>query len=181
MKTFGTILCAATVAFALSRSSEATVITYDLTNLSANTWEYDYHVGNDTLSSDIEEFSVYFDFSSYANLMVTTPLSPAWDEIVVQPDTGIPDDGFFDALVALGPSIAPGTTQSGFSVKFDWLGAGTPGAQFFQVVDAITFDVLDEGFTAPAPASVPEPCAFLLALAGIAVVAVRRRRTASWN
>ena len=96
----------------------------------------------------------------YDNLSVTTPLAD-WDEIAINPDASIPDDGFYDAI-ALVAGIAPGDTLSGFSVQFDWLGAGTPGNQFFDVVDSGTFDVLESGETVLASAPVPEPATLWL-------------------
>jgi len=149
------------------------MIVYDVENLFANRWEYTYTVSNDTLGSDIEEFTIYFEQGLYDNLLITTPLA-TWDELVVDPDVilGFPEDGFFDAL-ALGPGIAPGDDQTGFSVSFDWLGTGTPGQQAFEIVDPTTFAVMDSGFTR----AIPEPGAALLFACGAIVVGTVARRT----
>lgn len=130
-------------------AGHATTVSFDVTNISGNTWEYTYTVANDTLGFDIEEFTIFFDVGLYENLVATA--TPAdWDPLVIQPDLGLPDDGFYDAL-ALVIGIAPGNSLSGFGVQFDFLGAGMPGSQLFQIVDPNTFDVLDEGFTTLVP------------------------------
>ncbi len=155
--------------FVFLSSSYATTLTYDVTNISGNTWEYTYTVSNDMLGVDIKEFTVFFDANLYENLVATsTPTD--WDPLVIQPDTVLPDDGFYDAL-ALVAGIAPGNSSGGFGVRFDYLGAGTPGAQVFDVVDPFTFEVLDSGLTqasvVPAPAAIWLFGSGLLGLVGI--------------
>jgi len=131
---------------------------YQTTNLGGGRWENNYTIMNDFLASDIDEFTVFFDYGLYDNLTVTSPLA-GWDEITVNPALifGSPDIGFYDAL-ALGPGIAPWATMSGFSVSFDWRGAGTPGTQYFEIVDPVSFSTLASGFTAP----IPEPGTMIL-------------------
>jgi len=155
----------------------ATTILYYVTNIVGNTWEYTYTVKNDMLVTDIEEFTIFFDAGLTENLVATT--TPAnWDPLVIQPDPGLPDDGFYDAL-ALVSGIAPGDMLGGFGVQFDFLGIGTPGSQAFDIVDAFTFDVLDSGTTnlasVPVPTPVPEPNLLLLMSAGFFVFAGRKR------
>jgi len=133
----------------------ATTISYDATNISGNTWEYSYSVSNDTLASDIEEFSIYFDLGLYKNLtLASAPVG--WDPIAFDTDPNLPDDGLYNAF-ALVSGIALGDMLSGFSIQFDFLGTGVPGSQFFEILDPFTFSVLDSGNTQLASAPVPEP------------------------
>lgn len=160
-----------------SAPSFATVITYEATQLGDTTWRYDYSVDNDTLSTPIEELTLFFGLGQYANLTdLGTPSD--WDGFVAQPDPLLPDDGFIDVL-ALAGGVLPGQSLGGFSIVFDWLLGGTPGAQRFDIIDAVSFTVIESGFTTlrSPPASVPEPGS--LALFGTALLAfwvVRRRR-----
>ncbi len=144
----------------------ATTITFDVNNVSATTWEYNYTVINDTLSSSLEEFTVFFDPGLYKNLSVAT--SPTgWDPLAIQPDAALPDDGFYDAL-ALSGGIAPADAVGGFTVQFDFLGAGKPSSQRFDVVDPVTFTTRDSGITQRVSA-VPLPAAAGLFLSGLSV------------
>lgn len=162
-------LCACLI-FAFAGSVSATAVSYDATNISGNTWEYTYTVSNDTLAIDIEEFTIFFDYTAYENL--TLPTAPAgWDPLAIQPDTTLPDEGFYDAL-ALVSGIAVGGSLGGFTVRFDYLLSGTPGSQAFDIIDPYTFATLDNGQTVLA--AVPVPAAIwlfgsgLLGLIGIA-------------
>ncbi len=162
-----TLLC-----LVFAGSVSAATITYSTTNVTGNTWLYDYTITNDTLGTPLEEFTIYFDVALYANLVVES--SPTdWDPLAVDPDPLLPDDGFFDS-VALISGIAPGDTLSGFSVSFDFLGAGMPGAQPFDIVDPNTFAVLENGFTTPATV-VPVPAAVWLFGSGLLMLAGRLR------
>lgn len=158
-------------------ASHASTVQYAVNNITGNTWQYDYTVINDSLTADIEEVTIYFDLGVFANLNL--PVAPGgWDALVIQPDPALPDDGFYDAL-ALGPAIAPGDQLGGFSVQFDYLGAGTPGSQFFEIVNPQDFsNPLDTGFTTlvPLPASLWLFCAGLLQL--FALHTKRKRKTA---
>lgn len=153
----------------------ATTISFTTSNLSGNVWQYEYDVINDSLSSTIDEFTIYFDRDLFSNLNVEA--SPAgWDSIAVQPDSGIPADGFFDGL-AFGQGLAPGAAAAGFAVSFEFLGAGSPGPQPFDVVDPVSFDILDSGMTVAETATdLPEPDSLaLLGLALSALAAAQKR------
>ena len=156
----------------VSFQSAATTITYDVTNIAGSTWEYSYTVNNDTLGFDIEEFTVYFDVGVYENLTLITPTPATWDPLVIEPDNFLSNDGYYDAL-ALSAGIAPGNSLGIFSVRFDYLGGGTPGSQYFEIVDSFTFDLLDSGQTSP----VPVPAAVWLFGSGlIGLIGVARRK-----
>jgi len=158
-------------------SSNASTIIYDVANVSGNTWEYTYTLNNDMLSVDIEEFTIWFDVDLFENLAVgTTPAD--WDPLVIDPDPDLPpdgDDGFYDALTLIS-GIAPGDSLGGFIVQFDYLGTGTPGNQYFQVINPKTFATIDDGFTQSAV--VPIPAAIWLfgtGLIGLLVPGVLRK------
>jgi len=152
-------------------SASASAISFTPVNLAGNQWRYDYTISVPASEPSVDEFTIFFGPTLYSNLTVAaTPLG--WDPLVIQPDAGIPADGFFDAL-SLVVGSTTGISQGGFAVSFDFLGVGTPGAQRFEIVDPNTFAPLQTGFTsaivgAPPPTSnVPEPNA--LALTGLAL------------
>jgi len=149
----------------LSYSANAVYIEYELNLVNGNTYQYDYTIFNDDIAAGIEEFAIYFDYNTTENLAVMA--SPVvWDSLVIQPDTGLPDDGFFDSL-ALASPIALGGSLGGFSVQFDWLGASRgPGAQAFEVYDA-NFDIVASGSTT---SSVPEPATLAMILIGLLLI-----------
>ncbi|MES2319451.1 MAG: PEP-CTERM sorting domain-containing protein [Pseudomonadota bacterium] len=167
-------------AFASAKMMQSTpTIQYSSTHLVGNQWSYAYTVVNPAGAQAISELSIYFAAGLYSNLAVDgTPAG--WDRLVIQPDTGLPADGFYDVL-ALGSGLPAGSSLSGFSLRFDFAGSGTPGAQAFQVIDPASFAVLASGMTTPfdvpPPNGVPEPSS--LALAGLGLLACARRRRAA--
>jgi hypothetical protein len=162
----GARVLAALVIATFPSISQGTIIHFDATNVAGNQWLYDYSVTNDTLADPIDEFTIFFDLSLYANLGVFS--SPGgWDSLVAQPDPSLPDDGFFDSL-ALVAGIGTGDTLQGFSVLFDWLGVGAPGAQPWLVVDPLTLVMLDAGVTTQV-VRVSEPGTLTLVLLGLLV------------
>ena len=165
------VLFASLIVF-VSQSVRATTVTYDVTNISGNTWEYNYSVANDSLSIEIEEFTIFFTVGDYENLAIgVTPAN--WGPLVIDPNTGIPDDGFYDAL-AFSIGIVPGASLGGFSVQFDYLGTGTPGSQLFDILNPNTFAVLDSGTTQLS--AVPIPAAGLLMGTGLLTLFMAARR-----
>lgn len=166
--------------FLFTGSAVADTITYTVDNIAGNTWQYNYTVANTgSTGGDILEFTVWFDLGLFENLAVSA--SPgAWDGIAIQPDPGLPDDGFADWLDLDFFGIAEGDVLGGFSVMFDFLGTGTPGSQFFDIVDPDTFDVLFSGVTELGDVVVPvsAPASASLFALGLLLIAfsIRRRR-----
>lgn len=148
--------------------ARAGVITYGLESLGSDQWRYDYAVTNDSLVGGLSWFTVYFDAGLYDQLCggsfdtpcgIAPTAAPGWDPIVIHADPLLPDPGFFDVSTS-GPGIALGETLGGFSLSFQWQGAGTPGSQPFDFIvpgdEALS--IVESGFTTPAPVtSVPEP------------------------
>ena len=148
-----------------------TDIYYSVEDLGLGRWEYTYDVDNISLTAGIEEFTIWFDYGLYDNLIVTTPDTPLeWDQIVWQVEPLLEEPGGYDALVEnLGISV--GETFSGFSVSFDWLSTGDPGSQFYEIIDPATFNSVDSGWTA----TVPEP-ATVLSIGAIAPFVLGSRK-----
>jgi hypothetical protein len=155
------------------------------TSLGGNQWSVAFTVTNTGEPAPVSEFTVYFAEGLFANLSVTG--SPGtWDSIVIQPDSGLPADGFFDALVLdQADALDNGESQSGFSMTFDFLGTGAPGALLFDFLDA-DFQLLSTGRTTVPDdgggggGTVPEPSAMGLVLLGLcAATRVRRSERAN--
>jgi hypothetical protein len=151
----------------LSGVANALTIAYETTNISGNRWAYSYAVNTDANDITVEAFSVYFNPTDYENL--SNPSAPmGWDPLIAPPNPYIPDDGYYDVASTVG-GIEPGNWLGGFSVEFDYLGLGVPGAQHFDILDLTTLTVLDSGTTQPSDTQVvPVPSAILLFVAGLA-------------
>ena len=169
-----TILTGATFVFLLTATAVASLdatIIYQTSELGGGRWQYMYEVTNNSLTVPIEEFTIWFDYDFYTNLAVETPTIPSgWDQLVLQGEPVLLDDGAYDAK-ALDAGISLGQTLGGFSVSFDWAGIGEPGPQPYDIIDPQTFETIDSGTTVPEPATL-----FLLGLGG--VILHRRRKTA---
>lgn len=148
-------------------------VSYDVTQVNANRWEYQYQVFNDT-TQPLSEFSIFFDRTLFGNLAVEAS-SADWGSIILQPDNSLPSDGLFDAL-ALGPALGMGEGIGGFRVSFDFLGQGAPGSQHYSFLDA-EFNEISTGATIASGAqTVPEPSSLLLAISGLALAGSRLRK-----
>ncbi|MBN2211731.1 MAG: PEP-CTERM sorting domain-containing protein [Sedimentisphaerales bacterium] len=154
-------------------TAQATLIEYRVSDIGGNQFEYEYTISNDTLSVAIEEFTIWFDVDLYDNLIITTQelLAGLWDEIILE-DTGFGLPLGYDAL-AQADGILPTEMLAGFSVAFDWLGSGTPGPQFFEIIDPISFETIDSGYTVPEPSIL-----LLLGLGGLTRTARTKDRAA---
>lgn len=166
-----TILAGAICVFLLTATGLAaldTSIIYEICDLGGGRWQYTYDVTNNSLTVPIEEFTVWFDYDSYANLAVETPTTPAgWDQLVLQPEPVLHDDGAYDAKT-LGAGISLGQTVAEFAVSFDFSGIGEPGPQPYDIVDPVTLETIESGTTVPEPAT--------LLLLGLGGVILRRKR-----
>ena len=156
--------------FSLVQGSE-TGILFSTVDLGSDRWQYTYEVSNISLVEEINEFTIRFDYGLYDNLAIETsaPLSDDWNEVVMQTEPAIMDDGGYDALELTG-GIGVGQTVSGFSVSFDWLGTGAPGEQYYEIIDPETFAVINTGLTVPEPASM-----LLWGLVGIGILRRKAR------
>jgi hypothetical protein len=164
---------------ALTAQASAVDISAAFTQQSGNTWQVDLAViNNGGVPAGIEEFTLWFPQTLYSNLILVA--SPAtWDSIVAQPlPAPVSSSGYLDSLViAPTPALALGQTQSGFALKFAFLGNGTPAGLQFDIVDPTTFAPIASGVTIP----VPEPGTLGQMLAGAGALAwfISRRRIAA--
>lgn len=168
-------------------SAAAVSIEYSLVALGTpGRFEYQYMVKNLSLPTALSWFSVDFDPYLYdeSSLAITSTGTGAWSEQLLASISVLGVPAQYDAMKTAGAPLEIGESETGFSVAFTWLGAGTPGSQGFTVYDANTFDVLDAGATTTAvvapPNGLPEPSsAGLVALALVGLAAGRRRRGAA--
>lgn len=183
MHLFNRSLVTLASSFFFAATGNCTVIDFTATQLAGSQWRYDYVVKNDTLSIDIYNFYIEFDRNRYSNLDVAA--RPAnWDVFLGQPDPSIPIDGAYSAVATRGEigigRIRPGGSQAGFAVIFDYLGPTLPAEQPFAVIVFNERDgsrLVDSGFTTAATA-VSEPATLTLALAGMGLFPLLRRKSA---
>jgi hypothetical protein len=147
-----------------------------------------------SLSGDIptldQGFTVYFDASTYRNLTGSfAAAANDWDVLLIQPDDILTAPGFLDALsLVVQPSF-----KGAFTVNFQFLGNGTPGAQSFEVYSlANGFTIVESGSVSTGSVnSVPEgsvagyDVAAVVAVLGLAIsrglVRPLRRRSIAFN
>jgi hypothetical protein len=163
-----------------SIAASATSITYDVSNLSGNTWQYDFTITNDSPGVPIPEFTLFFDFATFSDLTAVSEPAEYVGPAVIQPvlptDPIFPvaQDGFFDYL-ATDAGLTPNSMLTGFTVNVDFAGVGTPGGPTFQTLDA-AFNTLDSGTAAPnATVSVSEPGPLALISFGFVGLLLARR------
>jgi len=163
------VLCLGAAGFGVPK----TQIWYSAEELDGGRWQYNYEVANISLTVPIEEFTIWFEYGLYEKLSVETPpvLPPGgWDEMVIQPEPVLEDDGAYDAK-ALGVGIEIGHTAGPFAVSFDWLGDSLmPGPQFYEIIDPKTLQTIDSGMTQ----IIPEPATLLLL--GLGGLVLRRKK-----
>ena len=190
---FKSFLAAVAASLLWVGQAAASPIFYEVEHLGGDTWRYHYTLGNQT-GTPIESFRIYFDYGLYEFELTEVEIFPGFTALEVDPATyagpgdwdvyvaptdeifGLPLDGWFDAL-ALGAPHAPGALLGGFSIVFSFLGAGAPGSQFVELLDAFGETVLGSGFTEPlAVVGVPEPGTLGLLALGLLAGMHRRAR-----
>ena len=164
-----------------NEAARAVAIEYTVEQESGSTWVYTDLLRNTSQPAGVEEFRVYFALGAFAD--IATAASPGdWDPLVAQPDELLQADGFFDALALVSP-LGLNDTQSGFQVRFTYLGVGTPGSQAFDVLDPLTFAILFSGqtehFSEPPPVGVPAPGSAVLLATALGLLGLSRRRFAA--
>ncbi len=183
LRTLAVVVTIGLSALMLPTATQANPIFFDVENLGGTQWRYDYTLGND-VAPDIGWFTVYFDLEQYTNIAIVA--SPTdWDPLAIQPDPGLAADGFVDWF-SLGAGVLMDDILTGFSVTFDFLGAGTPGSQPFDINaptpgDPFQPTAISQGVT-ESNAVVSEPGTLtLLALGCLALLHSRRRLLVSRN
>ncbi len=167
---YNAYLLVALAVCAASLDTFAVTINATLTSKGGDSYQYDYEVVNDgTLAQSLELFDIYFDPSLYKtsslSIVLSEPTASEWEQSILGSGIGLP--AAFDALSITG-GIPIGERLSGFVVDFTWIGAGMPSTQEFDVLDALTFDVLASGSTVVS--AVPLPAALPLFLIGLLLV-----------
>lgn len=139
-----------------SATAQILTVTYaDLADPISGTdrWAATYRLEGTALEAG-QGFTVYLPHADIRNITLTeAPSSSEWDVLLLQPDLGIPDDGFLDGLAV---SAAP-RSEGPFRISFDWLASSsTPWEQtqtfeFYETTGG--FQVTGTGSVTP----VPEP------------------------
>jgi hypothetical protein len=156
-------LLAACATLASASYAGAFVISYSLVDLGGNRFRYEYTISNDPAQPGAGIVDLLFDPSLYDQASLTDassgPATTDWNRTFLASGIGVPVA--FDALATSG-AIPAGGSSSGLAVEFRWLGAGSPGAQDFEIYDPVSFARLGRGTTAATAADadgdgVPDP------------------------
>ena len=163
-----------------STSAFATTIRYEAIDLAdtsiGDLWQYRYQISDHIFLAN-EGFSILFDEALYIDLEdPVLPPNGDWLTFSLPPDPLLPNPGRYDGLALV--DIA--SLVDFFTINFNWLGAGSPGSQPFEIysVDAngnIADDV-ETGLTIPMQISLPEPDSLALLASGLLGLALRRTR-----
>ena len=164
---FAGITCLATPRYVLASSTE---IQYQISNVSGNEWQYTYTINNPPTNSlsSLQAFTVFFDYNLTSNLQDTSTESTSnWSIFSLQPDSTLLSDGNY---VAQALTDSPMTIP--FTITFDYLGSGTPGAQPFSIdqFDAngnLTANIITGNTSLLGVTVTPEPASLVLMLSGL--------------
>ena len=151
----------------------AVVVPFTSTALGGSLWRLDYTLQGGAPAGGFDGITVYFEPGSYG-LLANAAAPSGWDVLVAQPDSVIPADGFFD-LLNLGGLLTGDVGTVAFSFDVEYLGAGAPGSQRFELYQASpNFRVVATGDTMRA-SSVPEPATAALLCLGLGGLTLRGR------
>lgn len=154
-----------------SSAATAGLVHFQATSLGGDLWHYDYTLQGQAPTGGFDGITIYFAADAYR--LVNNLVAPLdWDPLVVQPDTGLPADGFVD-LLNVGGLLQDMVGPVNFSVNFQFLGMGAPGSQPFELYRTAPFATVLSDQT-QSPATVPEPGT--AALVGLALGLVLRIR-----
>ena len=159
------------LALSIAQSVWAGSVVYNIENISGSRWECTYSITNNSLQTGLKEFTIYFKYGLYKNISVgATP--DGWNSKVAQPALifNTPDNGFVD-LLAKANGLPYGSTLTGLTIDFDWIGLIQAGTQSFDFVDPITFATLESG-----KAAAPIPGTLLLFGSGLIGLSGLRRK-----
>ena len=166
-------LCALLLA---ASAAQAASVEYTLTDLGGNTWRYDFVLVNSPAAPSFDEFTVFFPGDKYSSIALMSSAA-GWDPLVIQPDPGIPADGYFDGLRIAG-AMPGGSVATGFALTFSYVAGMRPGRQRFDLIDSSSFTTVYSGTTVAT--SVPEPQTHLMLALGLGLMgALQKRRSSS--
>jgi len=140
------ILFIAVIAFL--PQARAVSILFETFDKGEGIWEYSYTVSDYIFDTGFG-FTIFFDYGLYENITPTDIWSSDWDIETFDPAIilGFEDTGFYDAL-----SLVDGAFLADpFTVQFNWLGAGEPGLQLFEVYDSSDWTTLQTSITLSEP------------------------------
>lgn len=196
MKKCALLILAPMFLLIMSTVTMATTIEYTDTDNGGDNYTLQFKVFNDTLTEDIEWFSIYFgqttDGLSFSNVFEFSGFSPDedglgpepqpadWDSYSFEPSAiDMPGQFNSDALIS-GITPGPGSFLGGFTVSFNWTGTGSYDNLYFEVgnFDAVgDYNTLDDGYTEkPGTAPVPEPATMTFLIIGLAGLGIFRKR-----
>jgi outer membrane protein assembly factor BamB len=134
----------------LSSTAPATEVSFAPEDIGGGQWVYHYMLTNDTLNDPIEQFVIWFEPGLYENLSIVSDphIGYDWYQDTVEPDPVWLYYGAYRAL-AWDEGISVGDSESGFAVRFTYLGEGAPGVQEFDIVDPNEYISLEAGWTGP--------------------------------
>jgi len=111
-------------------------------------FEYSYTISDYTFDSGFG-FAIYFNYGLYENITPVGTWSSAWDILTLEPAIllGFEDPGVYDAKSL----VDSASLTDPFTVQFNWLAAGDPGLQLFDIYDSTDWSTIESGITLSEP------------------------------